>query len=409
VTDVTTKAVYLPHMAEHALAVAGAMRHYGIRAEVLPPPNAESMAIGLDLCRGRECLPCFLCTGDMIRETRKPGFDPQQAIFFMPTGPGPCRFGQYRILERDILDRLGLGAIEVVSPDAAASYALFGANPSELRKQAWQGIVAVDLLMKLLHEHRPYESRKGASDEAHMRSLARVVAAAEAGGGACMVEAMGSAARDFAKVAIDRSVERPLIGVVGELFVMLNTYSNGGLIREVEAAGGEVLQSTFMDWLHFTAWSRRTQDWLIGDYKDWLDAFVVGFYQRHIEHKLRRAVAARLRHPEEAPMPEIMKALTPFYDPALGTEGVVTMGRAINYARSGVSGILNVLPFSCMPGIIAGAMAPRLREPFGGIPWLDLSYDGQEETNIRTRLEAFMHQAFQFSTSARRRRQTVRP
>jgi hypothetical protein len=31
-----------------------------------------------------------------------------------------------------------------------------------------------------------------------------------------------------------------------------------------------------------------------------------------------------------------------------------------------------------------------------GVPWLDVAYDGQEETNLHTRLEAFMHQAFQY-------------
>ena len=40
-------------------------------------------------------------------------------------------------------------------------------------------------------------------------------------------------------------------------------------------------------------------------------------------------------------------------------------------------------------------MAPRLRQALGGLPWLDLLFDGQRETNIKTRLEAFMHQASQ--------------
>jgi len=391
-----SKTVYLPRMSDHAFAVAGAMRHQGICAEVLPPPDAESMAIGLDLCRGRECLPCFLCIGDMVRRTRRPGFDPERAIFFMPTGPGPCRFGQYRVLEREILDRLGLSAVEVVSPDSASSYALFGANPRQLRQQAWRGIVAVDLLLKLLHEHRPYETQAGTADATYARCLERVAQAAEAGGGRRMTEAMEWSARQFAARPAERSAARPVIGVVGELYVMLNLYSNGGLVRQIEAAGGEVLQSTFMDWLHFSAWSRRTQSWLLGDYKDWLAARLVVSYQDHIEHQLHRTVAPFLRQPADAPMPSIMEALAPYYDPVLGTEAVVTMGRALDYAAKGVSGILNVMPFSCMPGIIVGAMAPRLREPFGDVPWLDLSYDGQEETNIRTRLEAFMHQASQF-------------
>jgi predicted nucleotide-binding protein (sugar kinase/HSP70/actin superfamily) len=77
------------------------------------------------------------------------------------------------------------------------------------------------------------------------------------------------------------------------------------------------------------------------------------------------------------------------------------MERAIESVRQGASGILNVLPFSCMPGIIASAMGPRLRQDLDWIPWLDLSFDGQETTNIRTRLEAFMHQVFQYQRQTR--------
>ena len=390
------RCVYVPRMADHALAVAAALRHHGIEARALPPPDAESLAIGLDLCRGRECLPCFLCVGDMVRETRRPGFDPARAVFFMPTGPGPCRFGQYRTVERDVLDNLGCSAAEVVSPDAATSYALFGSNPTKLRQLVWQGIVAVDLLTKLLHEHRPYETLPGACDAVYAEALGPVEAAIEAGGGACLRAALRQATARFAAVPAERSVARPLIGVVGELFVMLNAYSNGNLARQVEAAGGEVLQSTFMDWLDFTAWARRSNDWHLGELRDWLSALLVGCYQGHVEHRLRQAVESGLRHAAEAPMGTIMQALAPHYDPALGTEGVVTMARAMDYARSGASGILNVLPFSCMPGIVVGAMAPALRGSLGEIPWLDLSYDGQEQTNTNTRLEAFMHQARQF-------------
>ena len=41
-------------------------------------------------------------------------------------------------------------------------------------------------------------------------------------------------------------------------------------------------------------------------------------------------------------------------------------------------------------------MAPVLREHMDGVPWLDISFDGQGETNVNTRLEAFMHQSLQF-------------
>ena len=59
----------------------------------------------------------------------------------------------------------------------------------------------------------------------------------------------------------------------------------------------------------------------------------------------------------------------------------------------GANGIVAVMPFSCMPGIVTAAIAPRLRRDLDNIPWLDISFELQKSTNIQTRLEAFMSQA----------------
>jgi predicted nucleotide-binding protein (sugar kinase/HSP70/actin superfamily) len=53
------------------------------------------------------------------------------------------------------------------------------------------------------------------------------------------------------------------------------------------------------------------------------------------------------------------------------------------------------MPFTCMPGTIVNALLKRFREDHRNIPFLNLSYDGQEQTNTRTRLEAFMYQVQQ--------------
>ncbi len=74
----------------------------------------------------------------------------------------------------------------------------------------------------------------------------------------------------------------------------------------------------------------------------------------------------------------------------------MTMGKAIEYAHDGFAGILNVMPFTCMPGLVSAGMAPRFRPDLHNIPWLDVSYDAQRGTNLNTRLEAFMYQAIEF-------------
>jgi predicted nucleotide-binding protein (sugar kinase/HSP70/actin superfamily) len=390
------RTIYLPRMSDHALAVAAAMRAVGLDAEALPEPDGASMAAGLAQCRGTECLPCFLCTGDFLRKCREPGFDPRRAVFFVPTGPGPCRFGQYRVLQRSILEDQGFGGVEIVSPTTDDSYALFGDDPVRLRKLAWQGIVAVDLLTKVLHEHRPYEAVPGSSDEAYAASLDDTVRALEAGGGDRVTRALGRAARSFAEVETRGRQSRPAVAVIGELYLMLNRASNLELVRAVERAGGEVVQGTFSDWLYFVDWRRKTEALQFRRYGDFLETLVSGAYQKGIEHRFARALRPVLRRPADAPVAEAVKALRACWEPDLGTEATLTMARILDIARHGLSGIVNVLPFSCMPGSVVACMGPRLRKERKDIPWLDIAFDGQKETNLQTRLEAFMHQAARY-------------
>ncbi|MDL1973167.1 MAG: hypothetical protein LWW78_08015, partial [Deltaproteobacteria bacterium] len=65
----------------------------------------------------------------------------------------------------------------------------------------------------------------------------------------------------------------------------------------------------------------------------------------------------------------------------------------------GAVGIINVMPFTCMPGTIVQAILKRVKEEHGNFPCLNLIFDGQGKTNIQTRLEAFMHQVQQFYKS----------
>jgi predicted nucleotide-binding protein (sugar kinase/HSP70/actin superfamily) len=392
---------YIPLMGDHSHALAAALRHFGMPAEVLPPTNEDSLEAGRRVCGGRECIPAILALGDLLRKCREPGFDPDRAAFFLPTSCGPCRFGHYTALLRDLLERHGFPGIPIESPNPVNGYQdLGGIRPRHLRKLVWQGVVAIDLLYRLLLETRPYETQAGRTDAVYRRALEAAAAAVDAGGGDALERTLRQAAAGFAAVPADRSQERPLVGIVGEIYVRWNTYANRDLVREVEALGGEVLLASIAEFFYFSNYRVAPVARAVGRYRGRLEAMLLDAHQRRAEHRLRRAVGDALRRPEESGARAVAAAVEPFYDAALGSEAVITMGRAIEYARAGVHGLLNVMPFSCMPGLIAGGMAPRIRRDLDGIPWLDLPYDAQKETNIRTRLEAFMHQVRQFQRRA---------
>lgn len=392
----SAKTTYLPHISDHALVMAAAMRHHGLPAVSLPLSDQESLDIGKELCLGKECLPCFVCVGDVVKAARRPGFDPERSIFFMPTTSGPCRFGQYSALVRQLLDSLGLHNLEIMSPSAENSYLGFGNRPTALRLLIWRGIVGVDLLQKLRHEYRPYERHSGAVDALYHASLARLVEGIEAGGGRRAIAAMAEAARRFQALPRDGQPRRPTIGIVGEIYLRANPFTNQEIVRQVEALGGEAWVATMMEWFYYTNYGARRRARVARDVPGWIKVSVTDIIQRRIEHAMLAPVAPALRNAHETPIAQVLRYTARYYHPDLGTEAALSLGKAVDFAQAGLAGIINVMPFTCMPGIVVAGLADRLRADHGHIPWLDILYDGQESTNIRTRLEAFMYQAKQY-------------
>lgn len=393
------RTVYVPFMSDHVVAIRGALRHHDIACEILPPPDDETLAIGLDLCRGRECLPCFLASGDIIRACRNGTIDRSKAAVLVPASPGPCRFGQYRILQRALLDQEGFADVEILSPTSDNSYRGFGKRPRALRLLVWEGIVAVDLLLKLRYEFRPYEVHGGSTEEAYQRSLVVIEEAVNHGGGKVLFTALDRIAADFDGIEVNRSTPRPLVAMLGEIYIMLNPHSNQDLILQLEAAGGEVVTGTLSEWLHFADETKIDRDVLFGSWVSLLGTKALGAYQHSVERRMFARLQHLLRHPADSPMRELFEMARPYFDPLLGTETLLTVSKVVQYAQNGVSGIVNVMPFSCMPGIVVSGMSARMRSDFAQLPWLDVNFDGQRITNIRTRLEAFVHQVTQFARS----------
>ncbi|MBN2005839.1 MAG: hypothetical protein JXA21_20950 [Anaerolineae bacterium] len=391
-----TKTIYLPYMADHAVTMAAALRCHKLDAVVMDEPDDESLAIGQSLCLGKECLPCFTCVGDIVKQSRKPDFDPERAALFMPTTGGPCRFGQYNALHRLLLDEMGLQAVEIVSPSAENSYQGFGEHATALRLLIWRGVVGVDLLRKLRYAHRPYETVPGQTDAVYYECLYDLAGAIETGKRRPAIAAMARAGAKFRALPVARREPRPVIGMVGEIYLRNNDFTNQEIVRHVEALGGEVWVAPLMEWFYFTNYGTKARARVAGDHLGWLKTQAGDLIQRRIEHEMLKPVQDLLRNAHEVPVDQLMENDRPYYDPALGTEAALSIGKAIDYARQGLSGILHVLPLNCMPATTVTGIAPKVRQDLDRIPWLDIIYDAQAMTNINTRLEAFMYQARQY-------------
>jgi predicted nucleotide-binding protein (sugar kinase/HSP70/actin superfamily) len=115
--------------------------------------------------------------------------------------------------------------------------------------------------------------------------------------------------------------------------------------------------------------------------------------QRKDERRLLSGFNGNLRSLHEPSIEQTLSRAAPYIHHSFEGEAVLSVGKAIDYISRGVSGIVNVMPFTCMPGTIASAVLKRVREDHDNIPLLNIAYEGQGDSQTLTRIEAFMHQA----------------
>ena len=227
--------------------VQAAFRAIGLRAEVLPETDDESEYLGRQVTSGRECHPFVVTSGDFVKLTREPGFDPGRTAILMQNYDGACRFSQYGIGHADLFRRLGLPQIPVIAPLTSTRFDEFsGLFGLRFTKLLWQGWLAAEVLNRLRLHVRPYETNPGDTDELYARGILDIARAVAQPNGRPSIwsEEILSALRRSAKalqaLPTDRSENRPIVGVLGEFYTVLNCWANRGLIPALEKLGAEV-------------------------------------------------------------------------------------------------------------------------------------------------------------------------
>ncbi len=393
-TDSTRK-IYIPYMCDHSYAVAAAFEACGISADVFPESDEETLFWGRKMTSGKECYPCTLTTGDMVKLVRDPKFDRDRAALFMPSGNGPCRFGQYNRFQRIVLDELGFEDVPIYSPNQDETlYADLGIMGSKFTRLGWQAIVAVDLLIKKLLETRPYERNRGETDSVYRECRHLICEAIK--NETDLDEALNEARDKLDRIAVEAPGTKPLIGIVGEIYVRSNRFSNEDVIRKIEQFGGEAWLSPVSEWILYINAMGKRHSLRHKSFSILLKIILTDYYQKKDEHRLTKIFRGSLRNLHEPTVRSILQMARPYIHDSFEGEAVLSVGRTIDFAYSECSGVVNVMPFTCMPGTIVSAILKRYREENNNFPVLNMAYDGQEQTNTLTRLEAFMYQARQY-------------
>jgi predicted nucleotide-binding protein (sugar kinase/HSP70/actin superfamily) len=403
--------------------LAASFRSFGIRAKVLE--TFQGMDLGLAHTSGKECFPCQITMGDILyfmkQETARLGaeFDSDAYVYFLPEADGPCRFGMYNKYQRIVLDSFpGLSGLRIGALTTADGYSLSGIieeeRATDLRKSSYVALVVGDVLDRLLWRVRPYEKEPGLADLVIEKCLEYMVNTFERFGQGLQFDqilARLEVVTKELKAVMDPAIPRkPLIGMVGEIYLRTHVKANQDVIRMLEKYGAEVVNASVSEWINFTSYDRyrsaktalrfSLKQLKFDRLKDHLkDLFTYGgdlFYQENRQRQVYKRASGLIDLAKEHKVSHLEDVIKEqdLYSFDLGTEACLSIAGMMEYVRAGYNGLVNVYPFTCMPSITTSSIVRPLMNKLK-VPYLDTPYDSSTQPGRESAIRTFMYQANQ--------------
>ena len=418
------KKVLIPEMNRIAAhLISAAFRSFGINAQVLK--TYRGLDLGKKYTSGKECYPCQVTLGDILcfakeeRERLGDAFNAEDYIYFMPESDGPCRFGLYNKYQRIVLDSFpGLKKLKISSVTTKDGYSMAGllekGKVPGFKKAGFLSLVVADIMDRLTWRVRPYEKEQGMTDafiEQAMHRMAGSFQTYGAGNSFDPVLAELDGVLEEAKGIMDPKISpKPLIGMVGEIFLRMHRDSNQDLIRTLEKYGAEVENASMSEWVKYVSYEglRQARKSLalnlrllrLPQIKTCAKEILNFGMNLLFQEKTQKALYRRAQKITDLAGDHKISHLERTLDASgvfsfdVSTEACLSIAGIIHCAREGYNGVVNVYPFTCMPSITTSAIVrPLMNER--QFPYLDTSYDGSFQPNREASLRTFMYQAQQ--------------
>lgn len=350
--------VSFPHMGTIYLVASSLIKSLGGKVIVPPFTSKKTLSLGTKHSPEAICLPYKLLLGNYI-EAIESGAE----AIIMISSPGICRLGEYSKSIRNALEDLGYH-IKYIDLDLYKGkfVEMFkclvditgNSNFIEIIKAlhlAISKIFVLDNLDSSLSFYRARETSPGFAEKTYLKSLRWID---EASSKKELKEAHIEAIRELKKTPVDENKEVLKVDLTGEIFMVLDAFSNQNLERELGRLGVETRRSMTLG--------------------GWIKGSIIPKTFRKEETHIERAY----------------KFAKPYLLRDIGGDAIESVSDVAYATEMGADGIIHISPFTCMPEIISQNIFPTMRQD-GVIPILALVMDEQTgRAGYITRLEAFV-------------------
>jgi predicted CoA-substrate-specific enzyme activase len=413
--------VLVPSMGDMAAnLLAAVFRHMGIRATAAEPPGAKELRLGKSLVSCKECLPFVLTVGSLMRYLEERGNRDEVLVFFMPKATGPCRFGQYSVLLKQIIEKMRCENVALISLSSQNSYAGLG---SRFSLRAWQAAVIADVLEEINSAVLTTCSDKEQAQRVYnnvCRSILDTVGSSRECGTSSASDSwrklkgtLRLAAAELNKLRRKQSLaETPKVALVGEIYVRRDELSRQSLVERFADAGVMVKTAPVSEWLYYCDYLARHNLLPGTKLKDRFRAVTGRLVKRHFEREIKEILSeSGLYELQMVDVDKVIRSTSGLISPRLTGEAILTTGLALKEIAETAAGVISIGPFGCMPCRIAESllstsiqekklliaedkeMVSRVMKEFPNLPYLAIETDGNPFPQlIEAKLDIFLLQ-----------------
>ncbi|NMB95226.1 MAG: CoA protein activase, partial [Clostridiaceae bacterium] len=332
--------VTFPHMGNMYICVKALLDDLNIDYVIPPFTSKRTLEIGTRYVPECACLPLKITLGNLL-EAKQLGAD----TVLMAGGCGPCRFGYYCEMHREILYDLGTNMkVFTLEPPHGDIKEFFkkireltnGAGVLKILNaitNATRIAIAVDELERLAFRLRPREIEKGSVNNIYRQFKKEIV---NSKGSKEIMKSIRETERKLSQIKINENLRPLKIGIVGEIYTTIDDYTSFGIQQKL---GGMIVE------VHRYV---TVSNWIT-------------------EHMIKQS----LKLPRDL---SYAKAARPYLGTMIGGHAQETIGNTIIYARNGYDGVIQIYPLTCMPEIVAESILPAVEKDYD-IPVLTLIID----------------------------------
>ena len=389
--------ILIPQMAPiHFELLESAVKSCGYNVKLLRDCTQHTVETGLKYVNNDACYPSILVTGQMIEALQSGKYDLNKTALIMSQTGGGCRATNYIGFIRKALKDAGFENIPVISFNVVGMEKMPGFKLTpKLLDQLIKCIIYGDLLQKMLTKNRAYEVNKGETKKLFDTWMEKCKEILTKGNSKQFKQSIYDIVNDFEKIELDTSIEKPKVGIVGEVLIKYHPFGNNFVADLLEKEGAEVILPDFMGFVKFMATHKITFNKLLNTNKT---SSKISKIAINLIDLLEKDLKAALASSKKGYLPpcDIWHLEDKVKDVlSIGNqtgEGWFLTAEMIEYIEHDIPNIICVQPFACLPNHVVGkGVIKTIREKYPTANISPVDYDpGASESNQTNRIKLLM-------------------